>query len=188
MASFQERVLGALKLQASTYEEVENDASATGQAATVVVAAAVLKGLALAISTLMIGLGLGIVGLVLGVIFAVIGWVVGSYVVLMVGTKLMPGKDTQADIGQVLRVTGFASAPGLLGILGFIPILNIVLFLILALWTIAAMVVGVKQALDYDDIVKAVIVCVIAWVIMFVVTMIAGLITAGSMGMAGRFM
>lgn len=187
MASFQERVLGALKLQASTYEEVENDASATGQAATVVIAAAVLKGLAVSISTLMLGLGIGIVGLILGIIFAAIGWVVGSYVVLLVGTKMLPGKNTQADIGQVLRVTGFASAPGLLGILGVVPVINILLFLVIALWTIAAMVIGVKAALDYDDVMKAVIVCVIAWVIMFVVSMIAGLITAGTMGMAGAF-
>ena len=188
MASFQDRVLGALKLQAATFEEVEHDTSATGQAATVVVAAAVLRGIATSISTAMLGLGIGIVGLILGVVFALIGWAVGSYVILLVGTKLMPGKDTEADIGQVLRVTGFATSPGLLGILGFVPIINILLFLVLAIWQIAAMVVGVKQALDYDDLVKPAIVCVIAWVIMFVVMSIVGLMGLAGAGVTSRFM
>jgi hypothetical protein len=188
MASFQERVLGALKLQASTYEEVENDASATSQAATIVVAGSALRGIATAISTAMLGLGFGIVGLVVGVVFAVIGWAIGSWVLLMVGTKIMPGKNTQADLGQLLRVTGFASSPSLLSILGVIPILNILLFLAIAVWQIIAMVIGVKQALDYEDTMKAVIVVIIAWVIMFVVTMIAGLIVGTGAGLAGRMM
>ena len=43
MASFQDRVIGALKLQASTFEEVENDPAATAQAATVVAAVALAR-------------------------------------------------------------------------------------------------------------------------------------------------
>ncbi|MFI5179617.1 MAG: YIP1 family protein, partial [Vicinamibacterales bacterium] len=120
MASFQERVIGALKLQASTFEEVENDATATTQAATVVVAAAVSSGLVGLIWTGTLGLGLGVTGFVLGIVLALIGWALGSYVLFYVGTKLMPGKNTQADFGQLLRVTGFAASPGLFGILAVI--------------------------------------------------------------------
>lgn len=188
MASFQDRVIGALKLQPATFEEVENDATATPQAAIVVVAAKVLSGVAGAIATAMLGLGFGIVGLLLAVVFGWIGWVVGSWVLLMVGTKMMPGKNTQADLGQLLRVTGFASAPGLFGILGFIPILNIFLFLIIFVWQVVATVIGVKQALEYDDTMKAVIVCVIALVIMWIVSAMVAFLGLAGAGLSGRFM
>jgi len=188
MASFQDRVIGALKLQPNTFEEVENDASATGQAATVVVAAAVSGGLVALIYLSTIGFTAGITAFVLGLVLKLIGWAVGSWVLLMVGTKMMPGKNTQADLGQLLRVTGFACAPGLFGVLGVVPILGILIGFALAVWQLIAMVIGVKQALEYDDTVKAVIVCVIAWVIMWIITAIVGLMGLAGAGMAGRFM
>ena len=46
MASFQERVIGAMRLQPSTFEEVEHDATATPQAAIVVAAVGLANGLA----------------------------------------------------------------------------------------------------------------------------------------------
>lgn len=188
MASFQDRVIGALKLQPNTFEEVENDASATGQAATVVIAAAVSGGLVGLIWLGTLGFSSGLTGFILGLVLKPIGWVVGSWVLLMVGTKMMPGKNTQADLGQLLRVTGFASAPGLFSILGVVPILGILVGLAIAIWTIIAMVIGVKQALEYDDTVKAVIVCVIAWVIMWIFTVIVGFMGIAGAGLTGRFM
>ena len=76
----------------------------------------------------------------------------------------------------MMRVVGFAHAPGLFGILAIIPFLGILIGLVVMLWSIAALVVGVKQALEYDDIVKAVIVCLIAWAVMFVVMMLVAVI------------
>ncbi|HKW03615.1 MAG TPA: YIP1 family protein [Vicinamibacterales bacterium] len=188
MASFQDRVIGALKLQPNTFEEVENDASATGQAATVVVAAAISGGLVGLIWLGALGLGSAIGFFILGLVLKLVGWGVGSWVLLMVGTKLMPGKNTQADLGQLLRVTGFACAPGLLGILAVVPILGILIGLALAIWQLIAMVIGVKQALEYDDTVKAVIVCVIAWVIMWIVSAIIGFMGIAGAGLGSRFM
>ena len=76
MASFQDRVLGAIKLQASTFEEVEHDVNAIGQAAIVVGAVAVARAIA----------GLGYLGLAVlhrrRSSSAFIGWVVGSAVVV----------------------------------------------------------------------------------------------------------
>jgi hypothetical protein len=188
MASFQDRVIGALKLQPNTFEEVENDATATGQAATVVIAGAVSGGLVSLIWLGTLGFSSGLTAFVLSLVLKPIGWAIGSWVLLMVGTKMMPGKNTQADLGQLLRVTGFASAPGLFGILGVVPILGILIGLAIAIWTIIAMVIGVKQALEYDDTVKAVIVCVIAWVIMWIVTAMIGFMGIAGAGLSGRFM
>jgi hypothetical protein len=178
MSSFQNRVIGALRLQAATFEEVEHDASATSQAAIIVVASAISSAIPSFMYLSMIGFGGAAIGVVMGLVMRLIGWVVGSYVLLMVGTKLMPGKNTEADLGQLLRCTGFAMAPLLGGIIMIIPILGWLIYVLLALLALAATVVAVKAALDYDDIVKAVIVTVIAWVVVFIAMAIIAAIFA----------
>lgn len=178
MSSFQNRVIGALRLQAATFEEVEHDATATSQAAIIVIGGAISSALASLAYFSLLGFGGFATAAIVGVIIRPIMWVVGSYVLLMVGTKLMPGKNTEADLGQLLRCTGFAAAPMLGGIIGIIPILGWLIAFLLGLWSLAATVVAVKAALDYDDIVKAVIVTVIAWVVIFVAMMIVGAILA----------
>ena len=172
MASFQDRVIGAMKLQPSTYEEVEHDVTAIGQAAALVGAVALARGIA--------GLGyLGLTYFVMTIVMGFIAWVVGSAVLWAVGTRVMPGKNTEADIQQMMRVVGFAMAPGLFGILAIIPFLGLLIALVVAIWQIVALVVAVKQALDYDDVVKAVIVVLIAWAVMFVVMMLVALVSVG---------
>ena len=47
-------------------------------------------------------------GLIGGTIGGLIGWVIGAALVLFVGTRLIPGRNTEADFGQVARVLGFA--------------------------------------------------------------------------------
>lgn len=178
MASFQNRVIGALTLQASTFEEVENDASATSQAAIVVVAAAVSGALA---SVLWGSVTFG----VLQVVGGLVAWAIGSFVILLVGTKIMPGKNTNADYGQMLRVLGFAQAPNLGAVIAVIPLLGWLIAFLLSLWALVASVVGVKAALDYDDTIKAVIVCIIAWVIMFLVMMMFAMMAGGAALMTG---
>jgi hypothetical protein len=175
MASIQNRVIGALQLNVATFEEVEHDQTATGQAALVVLAGAISGGL-----------GTGrLTGIVLGAILGLAGWAVGSYVVMFVGTRLLPGKNTEADFGQLARTIGFAQAPNLLGILGIVPILGYLVRLVLGIWVLVAMVIAVRQALDYDDTFRAVIVCVIAWVIMFVMTMLVATLGVGTAVVGG---
>ena len=139
MASLQNRVIGALRLQAATFEEVEHDATATSQAATVVALAA-LSG---ALATLV--WGLSIATFIAQIILAMIGWVIGAAVIYFVGTRLLPGKNTQADLGEVLRVAGFAQSPGLFSFINVIPILGWLISFLLAIWSIVALVIGVRQ-------------------------------------------
>lgn len=181
MASFQERVIGALKLQPATYEEVEKDTTATSQAAIVVGAGAISAALA--------GFGYATVTVTLvTVVLSLISWVVGAFVLLIVGTRLIPGRNTQADLGQMLRTVGFARAPGLFAVLGVIPLLGFLISLALMVWGLVALVIAVRQALDYDDTIKAVIVCVITWVIMMVVMALAALLGVGAtIGSASMF-
>ena len=51
-------------------------------------------------------------------------------------------------------------------------------------WTLIALVIAVRQALDYEDTLKAVLVCVVAQVMMFVVMMMVGILGFGA-AMAG---
>src|SRR5262245_38020164 len=104
MATLQDRVLGALRLEARTFEEVEADQNATNQALAVVL----IAGLASAIGSA--GATPGLIPFML--IGEVVAWLVWACVTFLVGTKLLPEPSTQADIGQMLRVLGFAAAPG----------------------------------------------------------------------------
>jgi hypothetical protein len=100
---------------------------------------------------------------------------------------MLPGKNTEADFQQVLRVVGFAQAPGLFNVLGIIPFLGWIIRFAAAIWCLIALVIAVRQVLDYDDTMKAVLVCVIAWVIMFAVTMMVSVLGFGA-AMAGSMM
>lgn len=171
MASFTERMIGAAKLDVATYEEVEHDPTAIGQAMGVVVLAALASGIG--------ALGAnGAMGLVGGALAALIGWFVWAGIIFLVGTKLMAEPQTEADMGQLLRTIGFAASPGVLAILGFIPLLGGFIRFAVAIWQLVAMVVAVRQALDYKTTGKAVIVCVIGWVAYVIV----GIVVMGFMG------
>jgi hypothetical protein len=181
MASLQERVIGVLRLQESTFEEVEADASATPQAAIIVVVGAISGAIGAFVTTPI----LGAVGAVVSIILALVGWGIASFILQILGTKVMPGKNTSADVGQVLRTTGFAAAPKLFGILTVVPVLGLLVGLLLGLWSLVAMVIGVKAALDYDDYVKPIVVCLITIVIMWIIIAIPMALLFGAAMMAG---
>ena len=114
MADLKDRIIRAAKPDVALYEEVEADKGAMGQAVGIVVLSSVAAG---------IGTGLhgGLVGAVLGTIVALIGWYIWAYLTFIIGTKLLPEPQTHADVGQLLRTTGFSSSPGLIRVLGIIP-------------------------------------------------------------------
>lgn len=169
--SFLERLIGAARLDSSVHEEVEHDREATSQAAAVVILGAVAAGLA------GLGAGGGVLGLVLGVVFALVGWVVYAWLTYYVGTRLLPGPETRADWGELARTLGFASGPGMLLVLGVVPVLTELVSLVVGLWILAATIVAVRAALDVPTV-RAVIVAVIAWIV-------RGIILAVAFGLAG---
>ena len=166
MATIQDRMFRAAKLDAQLYEEVEADRDATVQAMTVVVLAAVAAG----IGSLGSGSALAIVS---GTIVALVSWLVWAFLTYFIGTRLLPETETSADYGELLRTIGFASAPGLIRVFGIIPGLGVPLFLIAGIWMLVAMVIAVRQALDYTSTLRAVGVCLIGWVIQVVILVLA---------------
>ena len=161
MASLGNRMIRAAKLDVSLYEEVEADTGATGQAMLVVVLSSLAAGIG-------IGNG-GLIVLLLGAIAALLAWYIWAFLTYFIGTRFLPEAETEADVGQLLRTIGFASSPGLLRILGVIPGVTQIVFLGCAIWMLVAMVIAVRQALDYRSTGRAIVVCLIGWVIQVVI-------------------
>jgi Yip1 domain len=160
-----DRMIRAAKLDANLYEEVEADTSALGQAILVVVLSSIAGGL----GTLSI---VGFKGVLTAVVVALVGWIAWALVTYFIGTKILPQPQTNADFGQLLRTIGFSSSPGIIRILGVIPFLYSVTSLVASIWMLIAMVVAVRQALDYDSTWRAVGVCLLGWVVYLVIALI----------------
>jgi hypothetical protein len=162
MASITDRMIRAAKLDVNLYEEVEADKGAMGQAMGVVV----LSSIAAGIGT--IGTA-GIKGLVLGTIVALVGWFIWAFLTYFIGTRLLPEPQTKADYGELLRTIGFSSSPGVLRVLGIIPMMGSILSFICGIWMLVAMVIAVRKALDYKSTWRAVGVCLIGWIVQIVI-------------------
>jgi len=158
MADITKRMLRAAKLDAQLYEEVEADKSSMKQAMVVVVLSSLAAGFAT------IGRS-GITGLVFGTLASLGGWYIWAYLTYFIGTKVFPEPQTQADHGELLRTLGFASAPGLIRIFGIIPSLSVIVFPVAGIWMLIATVIAVRQALDYKSTLRAVMVCLVGWLV-----------------------
>jgi hypothetical protein len=158
--SLTQRVIGALALDAAIYEEVEADPSATGQALGIVLLSSVAAG----IGSRGIG-GTTFGGVLFIAIVSLLAWAAWALVVFQIGGRLMPESTTRSDVGELLRTMGFAAAPGLLRVLGVMSAATIPVFVVTSLWMLAAMIVGVRQALDYHSTGRAVAVCVLGWLL-----------------------
>jgi hypothetical protein len=167
MSSFPERMIGAAQLRSRIYEEVEHDPKATRQAVAVVLIASV-------------GAGVGSIGLqaaslsalVAGSVAALFAWVVWAFLVMVIGTQLLAERRTRADVQQLLRTTGFAQAPGILRAAGILPVLGPTIYVVVSLWIVVATVVAVRQALDFTSTTRAVMVCVIGWLVSLAATLL----------------
>jgi hypothetical protein len=91
------------------------------------------------------------------------GWIVWLFFIWLVGVKMIPEPETRSDLGELIRTTGFGSTPGLFRILGLIPIVGWLIVVGAWLWTLAAMVMAVRQALDYKSLGRAILVCVVGF-------------------------
>ncbi len=173
MSTFKDRIIRAAKLDVHLYEEVEADRGAMGQATGVVVLSSIAAGVG---SIAKVGIG----GILVGTVIALIGWYIWAYLTYFIGTKLLPEPQTKADHGELLRTIGFSSSPGLIRVLGVIPGLAGPVFLVASIWMLVAMVIAVRQALDYKSTLRALGVCVIGWIIQAVILALMFAILGGA--------
>ena len=152
------RMLRASMLDAHLYEEVESDSSAIVQAVLIVVVVAVARGVAtLSVTD-------NILGIAFGIIAGLLSWAVWAFITYMVGTKLLKTGDTESSWGELARVTGFAQSPGILFLIAVVPVVGTWILPVVSLWQLAAMVVGIRQALDYTSTFRAIGVVLIGFV------------------------
>jgi len=161
---FVNRIIRACKLEASLYEEVEADNSATLQAALVVVLSSLAAGVG--------ALSLGASNFLMAPILSLISWYVWAYLIYIIGVKLFPEPNTKADHGQLLRTIGFSSAPGLIRIFGFTPDLMTITFIGGGIWMLVAMIIAVRQALDYESTWRAIGVVIIGFLVQAIILII----------------
>ena len=148
-----QRMVGAALLKVDTYEEVEADRSATNQAVAVVVIVAVARAIGTAER--------GFAGIVATVLAAIVGWLLWAGITYLIGDKILGGTATW---GELLRTIGFAQTPGVLLLLGFIPVLGGVVGLLVGIWLLIAGIVAISQALDFGTG-KAIVTAVLGWLV-----------------------
>ncbi len=156
-----DRIVGVFKLDSNTFEEIEADQSATGQAALVVLVVALVGAIGSGIAATIADTGF-FSSFISSIVTALLGWLVWSAVTYFVGTSFFGG---QADLGEMLRVIGFAYAPQILGI---IPCIG---WIIGVVWTLAAGFIAVRQGLDLDNTKAALTIGIglVAYIIIFVI-------------------
>ncbi|MEQ1757272.1 MAG: hypothetical protein ABL986_03065 [Vicinamibacterales bacterium] len=167
--SFLKRLVGAAALNAGTYEEVEADRGALTQAGIVVLLSSVAAGLG--------ARGFGAsrpVDVAFFAFVALVGWVAWAGLTYQIGVRFLSTAQTHADLGQLLRTIGFASAPGIFRIVGVVPSLTGPVFFISAVWMLIAMIVAVRHALDYEHTGRAVAVCTMGWVLAGIIALALG--------------
>jgi hypothetical protein len=162
MSQLMNRIIRASKLDVHLYEEVEADTGATVQAMGVVVLSSIAAGIG---SITQAGLG----GILLGTIGALLGWVIWAYLTYFIGTKILPEPQTRTNPTELMRTIGFSSSPGLIRIAGVVPGFAGIVFIGASIWMMVAMVIAVRQALDYKSTFRAIGVCVIGWIIQMLI-------------------
>jgi hypothetical protein len=165
------RLIGAMALDPVIYEEVEADRGATTQAMIVVV----LSSLGAGIGSRGFGSG-SLTSIVFISAVALIAWAAWALVTYEIGTRVMPEPQTRSDLGELLRTIGFSAAPGMLRIFGIVPGASVAAFAITAVWMLCAMVVAVRQALDFTSTARAVGVCLLGWALAIGIAVALGLI------------
>lgn len=153
--SMVERMIGAAMLNVDTYEEVEHDQNATGQAAAVVAIVAVCSAIGAS--------PLGWISAVGQAGSALVGWVVWAGIAYFVGSNVFKGEVTW---GEMLRTLGFAQAPGVLLLTGIIPVLSWPILFAASIWMLVTAFVATRQALDLDNA-KTFMTIIVGWLILF---------------------
>lgn len=153
-----QRMIRAATLDVALYEEVEHDRRLTQQAALVVVIVTVLSTIGAVV------LHFDPLYMATSLLANLLGWLAFAFLSYFIGTKVFGG---QADMGEMLRVLGFASTPMCLGIVPWVGVY------VGGAWTIATVVVAIRQGLDISTG-KAVVTAILSMVAYLLIAQLLG--------------
>lgn len=152
------RAINIARLDIATYEQVEADTSLTQEAGAVVAVTAVVGSLGFLFRG-------QLWGFIASILIMLIGWGVWAWISAFIAERVFNIQTT--NVGEMLRTTGYAYAPMLLGIVPYLGLLGMI-------WALVAVVVGMRQAAEMTTI-QAIITALIG----FLPAMIAmGIISA----------
>ena len=155
-----QRLKKAIFLDVAFYEQVEKDKRFNDQAMITVVLVSVVQGFMIA--------GFAPIALVQGILGSLIRFLIWAFFISFVGTRILPEPETESNTGELIRTLGFAYAPGLLVVFKIFPIISSFIDPVVTILQLAAMTIAVRQALDFNSTVRAVGVCIVAFILMIV--------------------
>lgn len=151
----------AIALNADFYETAQTVPKNIHIALTIVILAALSRAIGSAVILLINRASLPMLLLAIGLdcLAIVAGYYFWTFTVFKIGQWLKPIDPTYREL---LIPIGFAYAPQLLNFLTLIPLLGRPIELVLAGWSLLAIIVAVRQGLDIKTL-GAAIICVIGW-------------------------
>jgi hypothetical protein len=136
-AKVMERLIRALILDRSVYEEVAEDRTALSQAIGVVLLAGIVNGMAIPFLR-------GLVGALVGIVVSVAGWLLFSVIVYLIGARVMRAGAT--SFRTVACCLGFADIPAVVNLLGVLPVIGVAVRITVWFWLLAAAIVATRAA------------------------------------------
>ncbi len=139
----------ASTLHAAAFREVKEDPAAGWQAFVVVALAGLATGTGIGLAGFFRMAGaLSLIGLLIGVICSILLWLGWSLGAWLIGTKVLKCRKKSVTLRELLRTTGFAITPGVLGILAFVPVIGWLILTAATLWVFVALAAALKEAID----------------------------------------
>ena len=165
------RAMRAALLDRELFREVEEDTSLNREALMIVIVASIASGIAAFITSLFRQrIGTAVLGLLIPSAVGIANYYIWAYVTQFIALNLY---ESETDLGELLRVLGYASVPRLLSLLGFIPCLGPVLSFAGGIWALAAGFIGIREALDLDTT-DTVVTVILGWLAIMI---IGGIVT-----------
>ncbi len=152
------RMIRAIRLDQSLFDEVIQDPKTQGHSYWVVAILAMATGYGMFSRA-------GSMAVNIGLAVTFLSWYVWAFTVYYAGTRMFQAVPSRMDRKTVLRVMAFASAPGVLRILGVIPNMTLIIFLLTSAWIVLAGAMGIKLIFRLDKIGKAILLCAATWLV-----------------------
>ena len=151
----------ALALNSDLYENTHNTPRNRRIALTIVILAAFSQALGSAVILLInrATFSILLLALLINILSLVAGYYFWTFTIWKIGQWLKPIDPTYGDL---LSPIGFAYAPQVLNFLTLIPLLGRPIELILAVWSLLAAIIAVRQGLDISTR-KAALICLVGW-------------------------
>lgn len=147
---FFQRVIGILKLDKNTFEQIKTDQNLMTQAIIIVILYVLIFGFVPS------SVGQSFASKIGTSILQFVFWIIESVILYFIGTSVF---KSETDIPTFMRLTGFARTPGLLANFLIIP------YSILAnLWTLVVFIVAIRQGLEISTG-KAIVTGLTIWIV-----------------------